>query len=276
MTTQMQIDPQDLIDTSGVGWEESVLALGVLVGAFGIRLIAQRLVQSATSRWFDTQPDVALFLGRLAGWFVAALGFVAALMIIGIQLGPIFLLLGVIAVILFLSVRNLLENFGAGVVLQAENPFHLGDLVELEGRCGTVHDITGRVTVIDTYDGRRIRIPNTQVLGSVIVNLSERGAVAAEIPIGLEYGTDLDEARRVLLELLTTTDGVLENPPPEAQATGFDESSIGIVLRYWHEPNIGTGHRVMDEVTRAVDVTLAAAGIRVAFPQLVVRPTEPS
>lgn len=274
MIAVAQIDPNDLIDTSGVGWEEALLALSVLGVAFAVRVVAQRLVRSATSRWFDTQPDVAIFLGRLAGWFVVAFGIVAALMILGIQMGPIFLLVALVAVILFLSARSLLENFGAGVVLQTENPFHLGDFVELDGRCGTVQDITGRVTVVDTYDGQRIRIPNALVLGGVIANLSERGALGAEIAIGVEYGTDLDEARCLLLDRLRVTDGILHEPPPEVEVTGFDESSIGIVLRFWHEPDIHTGRRLVDEVARAVDAILRNAGIQIAFPQLVVRSTD--
>lgn len=274
MVSQLQIDPNDLIDPSGVGWEEGLLAAAALVIAVIVGAIARRLVRTATSRWFDTQPDVAIFLGRLAGWFVVALGIVAAMMVLGFQLGPVFLLVTVVAVILVLSARTLLENFGAGVVLQTENPFHLGDLVELGLELGVVKDITGRTTVIDTYDGRRIRIPNSEVLRSAIVNFSERKALATELTVGLAYGTDLDTARKVLLDTLGQVEGVYTDPAPEVFVAQFSDSSISFTVRFWHEPTLAARYGLTDHVSRAVDAALRGHGLVIAFPQIVVHPPD--
>lgn len=266
------IDPNDLIDPSEVGWEEVVLAIGILIVSVILAAVVRRVVRSATMRWAGDKPDVAVFAGRVSGWFIILLGVVAALMILGFQLGPMFLIILVIGLVLFLSARTLFENLGAGIVLQTENSFSIGDLVELGGWTGTVHDITARTTVLDAYDGRRVKIPNSAVLGAAIVNYTERGRLGSEIVVGVEYGTDLDRAQRVILETVGSVAGVLTDPAPEAFALEFGESSINFTVRFWHDPTLHSRYRMVDEASRAIDRSFRVEGLVIAFPQVVVWP----
>lgn len=268
---QVPIDPNELIDPTGVGLEEVVVAVAVLVVALVAGALVRRAVLTAASKWSASQPDFAIFLSKLAGWFVVLIGITATLLIIGIQLGPIFLILVVVSVILFLSARTLLENFGAGIVLQTEKAFRIGELVEVADQIGTVHEITGRTTVLDTIDGHRIRIPNTDILSEPIVNLAERRALLTEVEVGVEYGTDLDHARDVILRAVVGVgDDVLGEPPPEVLVAGFGESSIGFSVRFWHVPDLLTRKHLIDRVSRAIDESFRAEGIVIAFPQVVV------
>lgn len=264
------IDPNELIDTTGIGWEEGILAAVVVVVAIVLAAFARRIVRTAAPRWLRVKPDLAVFLGRLAGWFIILLGVVSALMILGFQLGPMVLIIAVVGVILFLSARTLFENLGAGIVIQTENPFRIGDLVEVGERTGTVVDITSRATVIDTYDGRRIRIPNSAVLDNPIVNYAERGKLRTEITVGVEYGTDLDRAQEVILDAVREIEGVLAEPAPEAPVVGFGESAINLSVRYWHEPTKTRMYELIDKVARAIDRRYRAEGMVIAFPQIVV------
>lgn len=264
------IDPNELIDTTGIGWEEVVLATIVIVVAAIIAAFARRIVRSAALSWFKDKPDLAVFLARLTGWFVILLGVVGALMILGFQLGPMFLIVAVVGLILFLSARSLLENLGAGVVLQTENPFRIGDWVEVGDESGNVQDITGRTTVIDTFDGRRIRIPNTTVLAEPIINYSERRQLRSEVEVGVEYGTDLDHAQKVIIDTLGGIDGVLGHPAPEAPVLEFGASSIDFAARFWHEPSVHARYQMVDRVARAIDRRFKEEGIVIAFPQVVV------
>lgn len=270
MLAQVPIDPNELIDTTGVGWEEMILAAVALIVAVALAALVRRLVRSSVLRWSGTQPDFALFMGRLAGWLVTVLGIAFALMVLGFQLGPIFLVISVVAVVLFLSARTLLENFGAGVVLQAENPFRIGELVEAAGETGVVLDITGRTTVLDTIDGRRVRIPNKDILGGPIVNFTERGALRSGLAIGVEYGTDLDRAKAVIVETLAGIDGVRAQPSPDAVVAGFGDSSIDFSALFWHRPDLEVRQQLTDRVARAIAKRFRSEGIVIAFPQIVV------
>lgn len=198
------------------------------------------------------------------------LGVVAALMIVGFQLGPMFLIITLVGVVVFLSGRGLLENFGAGIVLQTESPFRIGEIVEVDGEKGTVRDITARATVLDTPDGRRIRIPNSQVLGTPIVNLSERAALRSDMVVGVEYGTDLAIAQEAIVDAVSGLEGVMEQPPPEALVVEFGESSVDFSVRCWHEPMVNIDGRLTDRVARAIAQRFESEGLVIAFPQVVV------
>lgn len=270
MLAQLQVDPNELIDPTGIGWQEALLAAIVIVAAIILGALTRRLVRTAVLRLPNITPAMSVFLGRLAGWLVVLLGIVAALLILGFQLGPLFLIIALIAVVLFMSARNLLENFGAGIVLQTEKPFHVGDLVEVVDERGTVHDITGRTTVIDVYDGRRVRVPNTEILRNVIVNYTERDGLRSDITVGVEYGTDLDQARAVILRTMESVEEIRSEPPPEALVVEFGDSSIDFEARFWHEASLYTRYLVSDRLYRALDRNLRAEGIGIAFPQVVV------
>lgn len=270
MLAQVRIDPNELIDTTGIGWEEGVLAAVVFIIAVVVGAIVRGLIRSAVNRWSSSQPGMARFLGRLGGWFIILLGVVAALMILGFQLGPMFLVFGIVIVILFLSARDFLQNFGAGIVIQTEGSFRIGDLVEIGGVLGTIVDITGRTTMIDTYGGQRVRVPNSYVLNNSIVNFSERKAMRSELEIGVEYGTDLGRAKTVILDTLSSVDGVLPDPAAEALVSGFGDSAIGFSVRFWHEPTLQSRYRVTDRVAREIDRRFKREGLVIAFPQLVL------
>jgi small conductance mechanosensitive channel len=265
----MQIDPNSLIDPTGVGWHEVIAAVAVMVVTVALASLTGRLIRRTTRKWVGDESGFVPFLSKLARWLVILVGSTFALLFLGVQIGPVFLIILIVGVVVFLSARPLLENFGAGVVLQTEAPFHVGDLVEITGHRGTVKDISGRTTIIDTFDGRRVRVPNNQVLGSSIVNLTERGGRRSQLTVGVEYGTDLDRAQRVIVEALAGIDGVLGDPGPEALVSEFADSSIVFTVRFWHQ-TIGDWMPLGDQVARTVDRTLRREGIVIALPQRVV------
>jgi small-conductance mechanosensitive channel len=185
------------------------------------------------------------------------------------------LLVVVVVAVLVVMGRPLMENIGASVVLQAEAPFQIGDIVEVLGETGVVGEISGRTTAIDTLDGRRIRIPNHQVLNGPIANLTERRGRRSNLRVGVEYGTDLDRARTVILTAIADTETVLPEPAPEALVTEFGDSAVTFLLWFWHEPVANGTFRVVDEVARAVDRALRREGIVIPLPQRVVRRAHP-
>jgi small-conductance mechanosensitive channel len=270
VTPQLPIDPNGLIDTTGVGWQEGVAALVTVILAALAASIAGRFLTRAARRWPNLGSPVVGILVRLVRWTILLFGIAFALLLVGFEVGPIFLVLLVVLAVVVVMGRPLMENFGGGVVLQTESPFNPGDLVEILGVTGVIREISSRTTVIDTFDGKRLRIPNNQVLNSPIVNLSERGARRAEIRVGVEYGTDLDRARAVILDTVGRVDAVFTEPGPDALVNEFGDSAIVFLVWFWHEPLANGRFRVIDEVARAIDRAFRSEGIVIAFPQRVV------
>ncbi len=270
MLAQVNIDPNELIDTTGVGWQEVIAAAIVVAISVIVASIVRRMVTRAIRKGPDIQPGMATFLGRFAGWMVMLLGVVIALMFLGFQTGPLLLMFAIVGLILVLSGRSILENFGAGVVLQVRSPFRVGEQVEVVGRVGTVKEINGRTVIIDTPDGREVHVPNGEVLANPIVNLSTRGHLRSEITVGVEYGTDLDLARSVVADAVRDIGGVLSDPAPDVFVAEFADSTINVKVRYWHEPTVREGFVVTDEVARAIDRAFRREHIVIAFPQRVM------
>src|SRR5262249_52459213 len=129
--------------------------------------------------------------------------------------------------------RDLFQNFLAGILLLITAPFQIGDQIIVEQLEGTVEDIEMRATTIKTYDGRRIVIPNTDLFtNSVIVNTAfEKRRL--EYVISVSYDNEIDEVKSIILEALTSLEGVLNDPPPQTLVVGLSDSSIHIRVQWW-------------------------------------------
>jgi small-conductance mechanosensitive channel len=260
-------DLDELIDLDGVtGWDVAI-AIVIVIASVIIAKFARKLVL----RWLpevDGVPEqVSLTLSRMAGYSVIVVGVVYAASWVGVDTGPIFLLILLIAVVAFFSMKPLLENFAAGLILQTRSPFDIGDEIMLDGYSGTVVEIDSRTVLILTPDGVQVRLLNTDVIGQTLVNTTREGARRTTVPVGVAYGSDLGRARGVLRGAITSVDGVLAFPDPEIHLVRFGESSIDFELRFWHTPSIADELATTDSVVESVDLALKAASIVIAFPQ---------
>lgn len=264
------LDPAEIgqsIDTTSLTVWDFVWAVAIVAGSFLLAAGARRLVRRSLKR-FEGIPDTyVLLIARATGWFVIVIGIIYALGVLGVDLGPAVIALLLVAAIAFFAGRTLLENFGAGLVLQGTSMFELGDQIQTNAGTGTVHEITGRTVVLRTPDGKEINVPNTVVTNEAVTNLTKLGQRRSTIPVGVAYGTDLEEARRVIQQAAASTEAAIAEPPPEALVNEFGDDAITINLRFWHDPTMLGEQRAIDQVARRIAVDLAEAGIEIAFPQ---------
>jgi small-conductance mechanosensitive channel len=259
-----QID--DLVDTSAVTPWDGVWAVVSLI----VAIVAGRALRLAVRRYSvraNLPDNMVDLLGTTTLWSVVALGVVVSLTFLGLDVAPLWILIIVIAAVFVVGGRSLLEAFGAGVLLQARSPFEPGDLVELGEHLGVVKEINSRVVIIDAVDGRRVFIPNQQVLRDPIVNLTHRLLRMSTIDLDVVYATDLDHACAVATASLEGLDEVLDRPAPEAEVRSFEASSVRIALRFWHESDLLSEWAAVDAASRAAHRAMGEAGIEFAFPQ---------
>lgn len=264
------IDPTELgqsIDTQTLTVWDFVWAVVVVAASFLLAAVARRLMRRLLGRFEDLPETYVLLISRASGWLVIVVGVIYALDVIGVDLGPAVIALLLVAAVSFFAGRSLLENFGAGLVLQGTSMFEVGDQIETAAGAGTVHEITGRTVVLRTPDGQEINVPNTIVVNEAVTNLTKQGQRRTTIPVGIAYGTDLDEARRVIQRAAAACELALTDPAPEALVDEFDDSAITINLRFWHDPTFIGENRAIDQVARRISLDLAEHGIVIAFPQ---------
>jgi small-conductance mechanosensitive channel len=257
----------DLINTSDVTWWSVLFAVLTVAAGWLLARIVRRGLRRYLKRWPELPVYITNYAARAAGWLIMFVAIVYALSLLGFDMAPVVIGMLIVIVVVILSGRSMLEDFGAGVILQTRAPFRAGDQISTLEHLGTVEKLTARAVEILTLDGERVYVPNNTVLNNPIVNYTEHGARRTVEEVGVRYGTDLDRAQRVLLDAIASVSRVLEDPAPEVLAEEFDDSSIDFEVHYWHDPEILAGLRVRDEVTRAINRSLKEAGIVIAFPQ---------
>jgi small-conductance mechanosensitive channel len=253
-------------------WDWGKAGIILAVAVVGSRILKVVLRRILSARWDEAVADL---VARLVGYAVVVFGVVYALEQLGVQIGPLLGALGIVGIALAFALRDILENFVAGLMLQIRRPFSYGDQVISEGIEGTVTAIDARSVTIITPDGVTVHLPSSQVITSAIHNLTEEGNRRSVVAIGVAYGTDLEMAKRVLLDAVSSVDDVLSDPSPAVVFTGFGESSIDFNVLFWHEPTVAEAVRATDAVGLALDQATKAANIEIPFPQrVIIRPTD--
>lgn len=263
--TTAQLD--DIIDPNSVTGADVGKAIGVVVLSIILAYLIRKLLTKYLAKLDQLSDPITSMVTRFAGYLIITTGILLAMPLLGFQLQPAMILVLIVGVLLFFAARPLMEDFSAGLVLQTRSPFVVGDLIDHEGHRGTVLEIDGRATVILTPEGVTVRIPNTTILAEPIVNLSVYLHRRSTVSVGVAYGTDLDDASRVLGEAVTGLTHVLEDPPPRILAKNYGDSSINFDIWIWHKPTMLDEAAAIDEAMKSVNSALAAEGITIPFPQ---------
>lgn len=245
------------------------VALATILLAFVIRRLTKRRIRKK-----DKNAELIDFGGRLLIVLVLAAGAYYTLEALNVELGPALGAFGIGALFVAVGLQPLLVNLVGSVVLQARRPFRRGDQILSNGLEGTVLDITSTSTVLLSYDGESIHIPNAQVLGQPLVNWTHEPVRRTVLPISVPYGCELP---RVLALIGRATRKALNDdnlPPAEALATGFGAHGIDIQLLFWHYSDRLESRVALSQVTVAVNDALNEAGIVIPYNQLVIHPAE--
>jgi small-conductance mechanosensitive channel len=245
-----------------------VLALIVFAIFFIIAGAIRRLVRRVT-RDRRHARNLGLILGRLAQWTILLIGLFVSLSIVipTLKAGDLVQLLGISGVAIGFAFRDILQNFLAGILILLTEPFQLDDQIVFKDFEGTVEQIQTRATTIRTYDGRRIVIPNSELFtNSVTVNTAFEHR-RLEYDVGIGYGDDIDEAKRLILEAIHETEGALQQPAPDAIVVALAESTVNIRARWWVKPpRRDEVLKLQDKVLTAIKKKLTANGIDLPFP----------
>ena len=245
------------------------ILFATLVIAYLIRRFTKRRIRQK-----DQQAELTDFGGRLAIVLVLSAGAYYTLQELRIELGPALGAFGIGALFVAVGLQPLLVNMVGSVVLQARRPFRRGDQILSNGFEGTVLDITSTSTVLLSYNGEAIHLPNSQLLSEPLVNWTHEPVRRTILPISVPYGCELP---RVLSLIGRAARNALHDemlPPAEALATGFGAHGIDIELRFWHYSDRLESRVSLSQVVVAVDQALTEAGVVIPFNQLVLHPAD--
>jgi small-conductance mechanosensitive channel len=264
---------EQAIEPGGLETDDWITAVAIMgVGVLAAFVVGKVLKLAVARRGADT--FLADLLQRTGVAVVLVVALVYALSALGVRIGPLLGALGIVGVAFAFALKDTLENLVAGIIIQLRRPFRKGDEVVVGDEEGRVVEINGRSVVIATPDGRNAILPASRLLQDPVINLTPDDHRRSDTEIGIAYGSDLEVVASVLESACTAVEGVESHPAPRVLFTEFGESSIDLVLRYWHAPRIADTWVIRDAVLRSSWAALSDAGIGIPFPQRVLRIAE--
>jgi len=251
-------------------------------------VIAWRLITNIAN-WYETQlaqtdkvelgEQLLPFLRRIILIVLAIIVAIIAMDYFDIEVSGVVTTLGIGSLAIALAAQAALSDTIAGFVIMFDRPFRIGDRIEIQdlNTWGDVVDIGLRSTRVRTRDNRMVIVPNSVIGKSLVVNHSFPDTqYRIQIHIGVGYGSDIEEARKVLVEAVSKVEGVLSDRKVEALFLEFGDSALIFRVRWWLESYVDT-RRMFDRVNTAMYNALNEAGIEIPFPQQVVmHKVEPS
>lgn len=205
-----------------------------------------------------------LLLVRIA---ILTIGVFLAVAAAGIPIDRITIVLGALGVGIGFGLQTLVNNLVSGLIIAFEKPVNVGDFVDVDGQSGTMKSIGFRSSIISTWDGADVVIPNGDFLNSHLTNWSSAGnKKRASILIGIAYDSDLNRAKVLLEELLEAEERLAKNPRYVIQYEQFNNSSIDLRIYFWTK-HISESLPVKSDLIIRIHDSFSKNGIRIPFPQ---------
>ncbi len=205
------------------------------------------------------------FLLQVISVLLKVLLLISVVSMVGVQVTSFIALLGAAGIAFGMALSGTLQNFAGGVMLLILKPFKVGDYIEAQGYAGTVTEVQIFHTVLHTPDKKTIIIPNGPLSNGAAVNFSTSPVRRVDITFGIGYGDNIDKARQLIMDILTSDQRVLEDPAPFTGVVSLGDSSVNIVTRAW--VNGGDYWDVYFYLNEKVKKTFDENGVSIPFPQ---------
>lgn len=246
------------------------IALGAVVFAafaFGARLVGGAVARFGTR--LKKHQNVGVILGRLMRWVVTLFGLLVAVTIIvpSFKASTLIETLGLASVAIGFAFRDILQNFLAGIIILWTEPFRVDDQIIYGEFEGTVEEIQTRATYIRTYDGRRVILPNSELLTHAVTVNTAFPTRRIQHDVGIGVGDDIARAKEVILAALRELDGILLDPAPDVLVADLADSAVVLRVRWWIEPPRRADYlEALDAVLCRVKQRLLESGIDLPYP----------
>lgn len=242
------------------------LVLALIIFLVGTRIATWLgAVTRSVMRKKNVDPALQNVTASLVYYGLLAFVVIAALGQVGIQTASFVALIGAAGLAIGLALQGSLSNLAAGFLILVFRPFRVGDFVELAGVSGAVEKILIFTTELKTADNKKVIIPNALVIGGIITNFSANDTRRIDLTVGISYGDDIDQAKDVLMAVVTADERVLAEPETVIGVHTLADSSVNIVVRPWVKTSDywPTYFALIEAIKKNFD----RAGITIPFPQ---------
>ncbi len=203
----------------------------------------------------------------ISQYILVTIGLISVSKILGVNWSQFGWLFAALSVGIGFGLQEIVANFVCGIVLFVERPIRVGDIVTVSDVSGTVTKIQIRATTITNWDRQEYIVPNKEFITGRILNWTLSNTTNRfSIDVGIAYGSDVERARELLLQIASEHPEVLKDPAPFAMFQRFEDSTLHMVLRCYL-PNLDKRLATIHELHSAIHSRFKEAGIEIAFPQ---------
>lgn len=265
--------------TSGTGANMSMvpISIGDVLGALiivGISIALARnlpgLLEVLVLSRLDLAQGSAYATTTLLTYVIIGVGFVATLSTLGVSWDKLQWLVAALSVGLGFGMQEIFANFISGIMILFERPVRIGDTITIGNLSGTVSKIRIRATTITDFDRKDIIVPNKTFITGQLINWSLTDTITrVTLKLGVDYGSDLDLVKSLLLKAAQENPRVLKEPEPHVYFLSFGQSTLDHELRM-HVRDLGDRNPVIDEVNRFINREFKEHNINISFQQMEV------
>ena len=246
------------------------IALVVFVLFLAASWIARRTVLGVLRR--RKHDDLGLLLGGFVKWSLIVFGMlvVATIVFPSVQPANVLSTLGIGSVAIGFAFKDILQNWLSGLLILYRQPFRPNDQIKAGEFEGTVERIDARATLLRTYDGQRVVIPNADIYTRAVTVRTAYPKRRSEYDVGIGYADDIEKTREIILGALEGLPGLERDPAPEAIPWALDSSTVNIRVRWWTDSRRSSVVEAQGRVIPAIKKALVDNGIDLPFPTRVV------
>ena len=237
-----------------------LLIVGWIVAGWLYRM-TRRLVSKSAVIDDTLKPLIASIVRYSVLIFVV----IAVLAQFGVQTTSIITVLGAAGLAVGLALQGTLSNIAAGVMILILRPLKVGEYIDADGIAGTVDEIGLFTTLMTTAEGIYISVPNGQLWNRTIKNYTRQSTRRLDLPVGISYDDDIDQALGVMKKLMAAEKRILKDPGAQVMVTQLADSAVILHMRAWTRRE--DYWDVFYDMTRKIKYAFDEAGLSIPFPQ---------
>jgi potassium efflux system protein len=246
----------------------------LFIAIMSVAIIISKIVSFfASDKHWGTGKDDKNTKAGIGSWLlliritILCIGLFLAVAAAGIPVDRITIVLGALGVGIGFGLQTLVNNLVSGLIIAFEKPVNVGDIVDIDGQGGTMKSIGFRSSVIATWDGADVVMPNGDILNSHLTNWSLGGGRRRmNILIGIAYDADLEKTKLIINDVLGSDERVIKSPAPVIQYEQFNNSSIDVRIYFWTQ-HMRDSSETKSDLIITIKKAFSQNGIVIPFPQ---------
>ncbi len=242
-------------------------AILLLIATVWVAVVVGRYFEEQVQKSEELTPSIRVLVGKVAKFGLIVIAGMIALSSVGIDLSAFTVFSGAVGLGLGFGLQKVISNFISGIIILLDKSIKPGDTISLEGTFGWIRELRARFVSVVTRDGREYLIPNEDFITHRVINWSfSDDLVRLDVDFGVSYDSDPHVVSELAIEAASTVGRVVENRRPVCWLTGFGDSSLDFVVRFWiHDPQQGLTN-IRGRVLLALWDTFKENNIKIPYP----------